>query len=145
MTDSAREPGMDLLFQPLNIKSLHLPNRIVIGAHDALLFARWHPTSDVAAYYRRRAEGGVGLLISEGTTIARPFAAYDPHIPRFHGARRLPAGRRSSMTCTRRGEGWRPSSGMSARCRMRHGHATAARASKVLRVSARPEPKWVLS
>jgi 2,4-dienoyl-CoA reductase-like NADH-dependent reductase (Old Yellow Enzyme family) len=80
---------MDLLFQPLNIKSLHLPNRIVMAPMTRYFSPDGIPTSDVAAYYRRRAEGGVGLLISEGTTIARPFAAYDPHIPRFHGAEAL--------------------------------------------------------
>lgn len=43
------------------------------------------PTEDVAAYYRRRAEGGVGLIITEGTAIERPAAVDATHIPRFHG------------------------------------------------------------
>lgn len=47
------------------------------------------PTDDVAAYYRRRAEADVGLLISEGTVIDRPASSNDPNIPRFHGAEAL--------------------------------------------------------
>ena len=42
------------------------------------------PTEDVAAYYRRRAEGGTGLIITEGTTIDHGSASGDPHIPNFH-------------------------------------------------------------
>jgi 2,4-dienoyl-CoA reductase-like NADH-dependent reductase (Old Yellow Enzyme family) len=43
------------------------------------------PGDDVVAYYRRRAEHGVGLIVSEGTVIAHPAAAGNPGVPRFHG------------------------------------------------------------
>jgi 2,4-dienoyl-CoA reductase-like NADH-dependent reductase (Old Yellow Enzyme family) len=43
------------------------------------------PTVEVAAYYRRRAEGGVGLVLSEGTFINRPSTLSHPDIPRFYG------------------------------------------------------------
>jgi 2,4-dienoyl-CoA reductase-like NADH-dependent reductase (Old Yellow Enzyme family) len=43
------------------------------------------PGSDVAAYYRRRAENGVGLIITEGTLIDHPAATDNPNIPNFHG------------------------------------------------------------
>lgn len=43
------------------------------------------PTGDVARYYRRRAEGDVGLIITEGTVVERPSAANDPNVPRFFG------------------------------------------------------------
>jgi 2,4-dienoyl-CoA reductase-like NADH-dependent reductase (Old Yellow Enzyme family) len=43
------------------------------------------PGQDVAAYYRRRAEGGVGLILSEGTVIDRPASKNDPKVPDFHG------------------------------------------------------------
>jgi 2,4-dienoyl-CoA reductase-like NADH-dependent reductase (Old Yellow Enzyme family) len=39
----------------------------------------------VAAYYRRRAEHGVGLILSEGTAIDHPAAVANDRIPRFHG------------------------------------------------------------
>lgn len=44
------------------------------------------PTSEVAAYYRRRAEGEVGLILSEGTVVNRPASSNDPNIPHFYGA-----------------------------------------------------------
>jgi 2,4-dienoyl-CoA reductase-like NADH-dependent reductase (Old Yellow Enzyme family) len=42
------------------------------------------PGSDVAAYYRRRAEGGVGLIVTEGTMVDRPAATNDVNVPNFH-------------------------------------------------------------
>jgi 2,4-dienoyl-CoA reductase-like NADH-dependent reductase (Old Yellow Enzyme family) len=43
------------------------------------------PGPDVAAYYRRRVEGGLGLIISEGTWIDHPAASNEDDAPRFHG------------------------------------------------------------
>ncbi len=47
------------------------------------------PGADVAAYHRRRAEGGVGLIITEDTGIARGAVLNDPNVPQFHGERAL--------------------------------------------------------
>ncbi|MGC8518936.1 MAG: NADH:flavin oxidoreductase [Steroidobacteraceae bacterium] len=73
------------LFQPLSIKSLHLRNRIVMAPMTRLFSAHGVPGEDVAAYYRRRAEGEVGLILSEGTVVQRPAARNEPNIPFFHG------------------------------------------------------------
>src|SRR5690606_23331049 len=43
------------------------------------------PTEEVAAYYRRRAEGDVGLIVTEGTVVERPAARNDLGVPFFHG------------------------------------------------------------
>ena len=43
------------------------------------------PGQNVAAYYRARAQGDVGLILSEGTVVARPAAKNDPNVPFFHG------------------------------------------------------------
>ncbi len=43
------------------------------------------PTADVAAYYRKRAEGEVGLILSEGTVINRVASSNDANIPHFYG------------------------------------------------------------
>jgi len=43
------------------------------------------PARPNADYYRRRAAGGVGLILSEGTVIDRPASRNLPHIPFFHG------------------------------------------------------------
>ena len=47
------------------------------------------PGADVADYYSRRAENGVGLIITEGTLINHPAATDDPRIPNFHGEEAL--------------------------------------------------------
>lgn len=47
------------------------------------------PTPDVAAYYRKRAEGEVGLILSEGTVINRPSSSNDADVPHFHGTEAL--------------------------------------------------------
>ncbi len=43
------------------------------------------PREDVAAYYRRRAENGVGLIVTEGTGINHPASVSGANIPLFHG------------------------------------------------------------
>jgi 2,4-dienoyl-CoA reductase-like NADH-dependent reductase (Old Yellow Enzyme family) len=82
------------LFRPLTIKSLTLPNRIVMSPMTRYFSPGGVPTADVAAYYRRRAAAGVGLVLSEGTGIDRPSAVYDPNIPVFHGEQALAAWKR---------------------------------------------------
>lgn len=47
------------------------------------------PTADVAAYYRKRAEGEVGLILSEGTVIERVSSSNDFNIPHFYGEKAL--------------------------------------------------------
>jgi 2,4-dienoyl-CoA reductase-like NADH-dependent reductase (Old Yellow Enzyme family) len=43
------------------------------------------PGPDVAAYYRRRAEGGAGLIVTEGTALNHPQAKNMPNIPQIYG------------------------------------------------------------
>jgi 2,4-dienoyl-CoA reductase-like NADH-dependent reductase (Old Yellow Enzyme family) len=47
------------------------------------------PGEDVAAYYRRRAEGGVGLIVTEGTYPPHPSAGFDPKVPHLYGEQAL--------------------------------------------------------
>lgn len=47
------------------------------------------PGTDIAAYYRRRAENGVGLILTEGTAINHPAAVPGSSIPNFHGEEAL--------------------------------------------------------
>ena len=77
--------SIDLLFQPFQIKNLTLPNRLVMAPMTRMFSPNGIPTDDVAAYYRRRAEGEVGLIVTEGTTIERPAARNDVNIPYFYG------------------------------------------------------------
>jgi 2,4-dienoyl-CoA reductase-like NADH-dependent reductase (Old Yellow Enzyme family) len=73
------------LFTPFQLGSLTLPNRIVMAPMTRSFSPGGVPGPDVAAYYKRRAENGVGLIITEGTVIDHPAAASDPKVPRFHG------------------------------------------------------------
>ena len=77
------------LFAPFALKSLHLKNRIVMAPMTRSFSPNGVPGADVAAYYRRRAEGQVGLILSEGTVIERPASSNDPNIPHFYGAAAL--------------------------------------------------------
>jgi 2,4-dienoyl-CoA reductase-like NADH-dependent reductase (Old Yellow Enzyme family) len=72
------------LFRPLVCKSLKLANRVVMAPMTRGKSPDGRPGEDVAAYYRRRAEGGVGLIITEGTTVSRPGASSNPAYPNFH-------------------------------------------------------------
>jgi 2,4-dienoyl-CoA reductase-like NADH-dependent reductase (Old Yellow Enzyme family) len=78
-------PSLDALFQPFKIKSLELKNRIVMAPMTRSFSPRGVPGENVAAYYRRRAENDVGLILSEGTVIDRPASRNDPNVPSFHG------------------------------------------------------------
>jgi 2,4-dienoyl-CoA reductase-like NADH-dependent reductase (Old Yellow Enzyme family) len=73
------------LFTPFSIKGLALPNRIVMAPMTRSLSPGGVPGEDVAAYYRRRAEGGVGLIITEGTYPPDPAAGFDPKVPHLYG------------------------------------------------------------
>lgn len=77
------------LFRPIRIGSLELPNRIVMAPMTRNMAPDGIPGLDNAAYYRRRAEGGAGLIISEGTVIDRPASRNLPGIPLFHGTEAL--------------------------------------------------------
>ncbi|MFI4941072.1 MAG: 12-oxophytodienoate reductase, partial [Burkholderiales bacterium] len=74
------------LFKPFLSNNLILPNRVVMAPMTRSFSPGGVPGADVAAYYRRRAENGVGLIITEGTLINHPAATNDPRVPRFHGA-----------------------------------------------------------
>lgn len=75
----------DILFRPFKLKSLELPNRIVMAPMTRNFSPGGVPDSAVAEYYRRRADGQVGLILSEGTVVDRPSSRNLPAIPLFHG------------------------------------------------------------
>lgn len=88
-------PGlMEALFRPFDLGDFSLPNRIVMAPMTRSHSPGGVPGPDVAAYYRRRAEGGVGLIVTEGTYIAHPTAGFDPNVPRLYGREALAGWRR---------------------------------------------------
>lgn len=78
MTDTA------ILFEPFRSAKLELANRIVMAPMTRNMSLEGVPGRPNADYYRRRAAGGVGLILSEGTVVDRPASRNLPHIPFFH-------------------------------------------------------------
>ena len=74
------------LFKPVAIGRLTLPNRIVMAPMTRNFSPGNVPDEHVAAYYRRRAENGVGLIVTEGTVIDHPASTDSVRVPRFYGA-----------------------------------------------------------
>ncbi len=87
-------PSVELLFKPYAFGKTTLRNRIAMAPMTRKRSPSGVPTEEVAGYYRRRGEGGVGLIFSEGVFIDHPSAqAHENHayenIPHFFGAAAL--------------------------------------------------------
>lgn len=79
------------LLSPFSCKSLHLKNRVLMAPMSRYFAPEGLPGGDVAAYYRRRVEGGVAGVITEGVAIDAPGSVAADRIPRFHGEAALAA------------------------------------------------------
>ena len=77
--------NLDALFTPFAGGGLDLPNRLVMAPMTRWMSPGQMPGADVAAYYRRRAEHGVGLIVTEGTNVDHPVASQSARIPAFFG------------------------------------------------------------
>ena len=67
-------PAIDPLLTPFALGPLHLRNRFVMAPMTRNCCPGGVPGADVAAYYRRRAEADVGLVVTEGVGIDHPNA-----------------------------------------------------------------------
>jgi 2,4-dienoyl-CoA reductase-like NADH-dependent reductase (Old Yellow Enzyme family) len=74
-----------ILFESVSLAGIELKNRIVMAPMTRSFSPGGTPGPDVAAYYRRRAENGVGLIITEGSWIPHLGAANDDNAPYFYG------------------------------------------------------------
>ncbi|RSL30221.1 12-oxophytodienoate reductase [Salibacterium salarium] len=86
MTDNT---SIKPLFEPFDSKNLSLQNRTVMAPMTRGFSPDNIPGEDVAAYYRRRAENDVGLIVTEGTGINHPSSVSGSGIPVFHGEKAL--------------------------------------------------------
>jgi 2,4-dienoyl-CoA reductase-like NADH-dependent reductase (Old Yellow Enzyme family)/thioredoxin reductase len=92
-TEPRLRKRVSALLQPFRLGTLELPNRIVMAPHTTAFTsdaAANLPTDRHVAYYRERARGGVGLIITEGLHVhstsfqAREIdASRDDAIPRL--------------------------------------------------------------
>lgn len=87
--------SINTLFQPFSFKGLNLPNRIVMAPMTRGFSPGGSPTKDVADYYARRAAADVGLIVSEGTGIARPSSLNSANFPHFYGEQALAGWKRT--------------------------------------------------
>ena len=79
------DPQTAALFEPFTLRSMTLKNRIVMAPMTRSFAEHGLPGAAQVEYYRRRAAGQVGLILSEGTVIERQVARNEPGIPFFHG------------------------------------------------------------
>ncbi|MGW0534789.1 oxidoreductase [Streptomyces sp. NPDC003032] len=86
---SSRSRAARLLGQPFTLGGLTLRNRIAMAAVTRRFSPGGVPGEDVAAYYARRAAGGAGLIVTEGTYVGREAAAAYDRVPHFHGEEAL--------------------------------------------------------
>lgn len=89
-----RSMSVDTLFTPLTVRSLTVPNRFAMAPMTRQASPGGVPGADVAEYYRRRAAGGVGLIITEGVQLPDPAAGYPTSIPTIAGDEVLDGWRR---------------------------------------------------
>ncbi|MEI9995532.1 MAG: NADH:flavin oxidoreductase [Rhizomicrobium sp.] len=82
-------PATDVLFKPFSLKSLSLPNRVVMAPMTRSKSPEQIPNDQVVAYYRARAAGGTGLILTEGTAPEHKGATNDVNIPHFYGKESL--------------------------------------------------------
>ena len=80
------------LFRPFRIRGLELENRIVMAPMTRSRSPGGFPNEENVAYYARRAAGGVGSILSEGTLTRRKGASNDANIPLFWENGRSQAG-----------------------------------------------------
>lgn len=71
------------LFAPAEVAGLALQSRIVMAPMSRYFCPDGVPGRASAEYYARRAAGGVGLIISEGTYVPHPSAASYAGVPWF--------------------------------------------------------------
>src|SRR3954464_6298993 len=81
-----------VLFTPFDLAGLRLKNRLVMAPMGTCLDRDGQITDATIAYYRRRAEGGVGTITVEGCLVSADTQGPEPKIsgPEYlAGLRRL--------------------------------------------------------
>ncbi len=82
---STQHTGINKLFESFSNKSLSLKNKTVMAPMTRAFSPNYVPNEEVAGYYRRRAEGDVGLIITEGTFISHKAANGYENVPAIYG------------------------------------------------------------
>lgn len=88
-TTRTADPALAPLFTPFEIGSLRIPNRLVMAPMTRAASPGGVPGTDVAEYYARRARGGVGLIVTEGTIVGHAASVVPDGVPHFAGTEAL--------------------------------------------------------
>ena len=81
--------GPETLFRPIKIGNMSLKNRVVMAPMTRNMAPDGIPAEPNATYYAKRAAGGVGLILTEGTVVNRPASRNLPNVAFFHGDQAL--------------------------------------------------------
>src|SRR5690606_279208 len=73
------------LLQPFSCKSLNLRNRVAMAPMTRSFSPGNVPNDAVVKYYQRRAEGEIGLIITEGVEINHAGVSGFPNVPKIYG------------------------------------------------------------
>jgi 2,4-dienoyl-CoA reductase-like NADH-dependent reductase (Old Yellow Enzyme family) len=79
----------DKLFEGVRVGGIRLKNRVVMSPMTRTMSPGGVPGTENAAYYARRAKGGVGLIITEGTWVPHDAASNAEDVPRMYGSEAL--------------------------------------------------------
>lgn len=82
---------VEVLFRPLIHRKILLKNRIVMAPMSRGLAPEGVPIPEMAAYYRSRAQHGVGFIVSEACAVPEASSSADSCMPAFFGGAALRA------------------------------------------------------
>lgn len=71
------------LLEPTTLAGLPLGSRFAMAPMTRYRSPGGVPAPEVAGYYRRRAENGIGLIITEGILVDHPSAGHETAVPRL--------------------------------------------------------------
>lgn len=77
------------MFEPFRLGRLSMRNRFAMAPMTRQHAPGGVPSDAVIEYYRRRAAGGIGLVITEGVAPPHPLAPRASNIPHLHGENAL--------------------------------------------------------
>ena len=66
-----------ILFSPIKIGPKTVKNRIVSTGHRTRYVVNHMLTDRLIAYHRERAKGGVGLIVTESTSVHPSYVGYN--------------------------------------------------------------------
>lgn len=86
----SHDPALDPLFRPITLRGLTVPNRLAMAPMTRSFAPDNTPDAAVVDYYRRRAAGGTGLIVTEGVGVDQAASLGEgsgasTHIPLLHG------------------------------------------------------------